>query len=254
MENKKLRREKINIMLNEDERKTITDKAIKYGYGNKLAEYVRDACIYEKIYVEDVKGKTEICKIVNDLISEVRIIQQIENNISKNITISKNDVDIIRNNNSKLNTLIDTLIKTVIKTLSTTSVQKHQKRLRLVEKYKISKTCINEILDKEYYLMIPKNLSFKDYKQGYLVILLDSEKSIKLDYINYDSISIMIDSQRENALQNNCYVFLHKKNNSLYSYLALYQKSKEEAMNYVLNNKNYSLYDYQKDVEINSGT
>ena len=31
MTEKKSRREKINIMLNEEERKTITEKAIKYG-------------------------------------------------------------------------------------------------------------------------------------------------------------------------------------------------------------------------------
>lgn len=250
MTEKKSRREKINIMLNEEERKIITEKAIKYGYGNKLAEYVRDACIYEKLYIEDVKGKTEICKIVNDLILEIRKIQTIENKISKNITITKSDIELIKNNNVKLNDLIDNLIKTVIKVLSTSSTQKYQKRFRLVEKYKTTNKHIDNILKKEFCLVIPSTLSFNDYKIGYLVILLDTSKSVKLDYVNYNSISIMIDSQRELALQNNCYIFFKKIDNILYSYLALYKKSKDEAMSYIVGNKNNSLYDYVNDVEI----
>ena len=48
----KLRRQKINVMLNEEERKIITEKAIKYGFGDCLAEYIRAACIYENIYID----------------------------------------------------------------------------------------------------------------------------------------------------------------------------------------------------------
>ena len=250
MADKKLRREKINIMLNEDERKIITEKAIKYGYGPKLAEYVRDACIYEKVYVEDVKGKTEICKIVDNLILEVRKVQLSLNKISKNITITKNDIELIKRNNTKLNTLINNLTKTVVKVLSTTSTQKYQKRLGLVERYKTTHKHIDSILKKEFCLAIPSTLSFNDYKMGYLVIMLDTAKSIRLDYINYNGISIMIDSQRELALQNNCYILYKKKDDVLYSYLALYKKSKEEAMSYIVGNKNKSLYDYTNDVEI----
>ena len=47
----KLRRQKINVMLNEEERRIITEKAIKYGFGDCLAEYIRAACIYENIYI-----------------------------------------------------------------------------------------------------------------------------------------------------------------------------------------------------------
>lgn len=60
----------------------------------------------------------------------------------------------------------------------------------------------------------------------------------------------MIDSQRELALQNNCYILFKKIDNILYSYLALYKKSKDEAMSYIVGNKNNSLYDYVNDVEI----
>lgn len=35
------RRKKINIMLNDEERKIITEKAIEYGFGPRLAAYVR---------------------------------------------------------------------------------------------------------------------------------------------------------------------------------------------------------------------
>ena len=105
-------------------------------------------------------------------------------------------------------------------------------------------------MKKEFCLAIPSTLSFNDYKMGYLVIMLDTAKSIRLDYINYNGISIMIDSQRELALQNNCYILFKKKDDVLYSYLALYKKSKEEAMSYIVGNKNKSLYDYTNDVEI----
>ena len=65
----KLRRQKINVMLNEEERKIITEKAIKYGFGDCLAEYIRAACIYENIYIEDVQGKQELCEIVSRFIA-----------------------------------------------------------------------------------------------------------------------------------------------------------------------------------------
>jgi valyl-tRNA synthetase len=151
---------------------------------------------------------------------------------------------------TKLNTLINNLTKTVVKVLSTTSTQKYQKRLGLVERYKTTHKHIDSILKKEFCLAIPSTLSFNDYKMGYLVIMLDTAKSIRLDYINYNGISIMIDSQRELALQNNCYILFKKKDDVLYSYLALYKKSKEEAMSYIVGNKNKSLYDYTNDVEI----
>ena len=49
------RRKKINIMLNDEERRIITEKAIEYGFGPHLAAYVRNACIYESLYKEDIE-------------------------------------------------------------------------------------------------------------------------------------------------------------------------------------------------------
>ena len=93
--NKTSRREKINIMVTPEERKIIMEKVKEYGYGDKLAEYVRDACIYERIYVEEITGKTEVCKIVSEFISVVKDILKIQTNISKNITITKSDIETI---------------------------------------------------------------------------------------------------------------------------------------------------------------
>ena len=81
----KLRRQKINVMLNEEERKIITEKAIKYGFGDCLAEYIRAACIYENIYVEDIEGKNEICQYVSDYIQLLREILYEQKKVLKNV-------------------------------------------------------------------------------------------------------------------------------------------------------------------------
>jgi len=72
MTDSKLRREKINVMLNEEERRIITEKAIKYGFGDCLAEYIRAACIYENIYVEELNGKFEVCEKVSEFLTKIR--------------------------------------------------------------------------------------------------------------------------------------------------------------------------------------
>lgn len=109
----KLRRKKINLVLNDEERRIITEKVIKYGYGNKLAAYVRAACIYENIYVQDVKGITEVFTIISKYIEEVRKIQGCIYGLYKNPNISKNEILILRQQNEKININVHKLVKAV---------------------------------------------------------------------------------------------------------------------------------------------
>lgn len=119
----KLRRKKINLMLNDEERRIITEKAIKYGYGNKLAAYVRAACIYENIYVQDIKGINEVLTIISKYIEEVRKIQGCIYGLYKNPNISKNDILILRQQNDKIILSIEKL-KNEITSILFTDIEK----------------------------------------------------------------------------------------------------------------------------------
>ena len=126
------RREKINILVTPEERKIISEKARDYGYGNCLAEYVRDACIYEKLYVEDLSGKQDVCKIVSEFILIVKEILKKQNDISKNIILSKENIETLKQDNIKIIDVIGELSKELVSKLSSNSVAKFQKILRLV--------------------------------------------------------------------------------------------------------------------------
>ena len=107
----KLRRQKINLMLNEEERKTITEKAIKYGYGDCLAEYIRAAAIYENIYVEDVEGKKQVCEKVSEYIEVLREILKEQKAILKSVVLNKSDIEIISQQNLQIIKMITSIPK-----------------------------------------------------------------------------------------------------------------------------------------------
>lgn len=239
----KSRREKINIMLNEEERKIIKEKAKKYGYGDKIAEYVRDACIYEKIYVEEIKGKQEIFKIVNEFIVEIRRIQKYQLSLDKNLSISKPQFDFIRTQNQKITDLIQKLIKTTASVLTTSSAQKFQKRMGLVEKYELTDHFIDKILSKETVIIIPSSLSIKKTNSGYIIVYIDTEKKLSIDYMNYNAISEFINMGRELAINNNSYLMISNKNNKLYTYLVSYTHEKEKIKALTDKSRKYLLYD-----------
>ena len=241
---KKSKRERINILLNDEERKIIKEKAKKYGYGDNVAEYVRNACIYEKIYVEDVKGKQEICRIIDEFITEIRKIQKFQLSLNKNITIPKTDLQKIQKQNQNISELIEKLTKATISTLSSNSTQKFQQRMRLIDKYKVTNNFIDYVLNHDYVIVMPSSLSIKKYKKGYLVINMDSKQTLNVDFISYNPISSMIDSQRELALNNNCYLLLKKIDSELHSYLVYYNQSKELAVKDGNREGKYLLYDF----------
>lgn len=123
------RRKKINIMLNDEERKIITGKAIEYGFGLHLAAYVRSACIYESLYKEDIEGKNEIIKIMSDYISVVNRIQYEQSQLTKKIMLSEGDIKMIRDNNTLLHNEIRKLIKTIENTLTIRQIKVIKQKL-----------------------------------------------------------------------------------------------------------------------------
>ncbi len=123
------RRKKINIMLNDEERRIITEKAIEYGFGPHLAAYVRSACIYESLYKEDIEGKNGITKIMSDYISVVNRIQYEQEKLTKKIMLSEGDIQMIKDNNTLLHNEIRKLIKTIQNTLTVKRVKETKQKL-----------------------------------------------------------------------------------------------------------------------------
>jgi len=125
------RRKKINIMLNDEERRIITEKAVEYGFGSHLAAYVRNACIYESLYKEDIEGKNEIIKIMSDYISVVNRIQYEQGLLTKKILLSEGDIQMIKENNTLLHNEIRKLIKTIENTLTIKRVKETKQKLEI---------------------------------------------------------------------------------------------------------------------------
>lgn len=227
----KKRREKINILVTPEERKIISDKAREYGYGDCLAEYVRDACIYEKLYVEDLSGKQDICKIVSEFIFIVKDILKKQTDMSKNITLSKENIEMLRQDNVKIIDAIERLSKELITKLSSNSVPKFQKRLRLVEKNKITKKFLEYVSNKKFVIVLPSTLGIKNSKEGFLLVSLDNSETLDIKTLEETSAITIINLQREKALREKCYLFFSSNNNELNIYLADYFKDKGESIN-----------------------
>lgn len=227
----KKRRDKINILVTPEERKIISNKAKEYGYGDCLAEYVRDACIYERLYVEDVSGKQDVCKIVSEFILIVKDILKRQNDISKNITITKENIEIIKEDNIKIVNAIEKLTKELILKLSSNSVPKFQKRLRLIEKNKVTEKFIQYVSNKKFVIVLPSTLGTKNSKDGFLLVSLDNSEKIDVKTLDEASAITKINIQREKALREKCYLFFSSNNNELNVYLAEYFNNQEESIN-----------------------
>ena len=231
MSEKKLRREKINVMLNEDERKIIQEKAIKYGYDDCLADYIRSACIYENIYVEDVKGKYEICDIVSELISNVREILVNQKNIIRNVTVSKTDVAIIKNQNEEIIEMLSSLSKLVISTLSVKTVHKVQQKMTSIDKYKFNNYMVDRIMKDGLSFVRPSNLHFMKINDGYVIII----DNYKMKY-NDEQLNKKIDDIRTFAIDNKYILSFFAYEDKLYIFVVDYHKkiSKEYQDKYIL--------------------
>ena len=83
--NSKQRRESIKVWLSKEERALVEEKAKYYGY-KRLAPYVRDAVIYEKVTYVDLKNKEKLYKSYSENTEQLKKIAKEIRHISKYAT------------------------------------------------------------------------------------------------------------------------------------------------------------------------
>ena len=83
--NSKQRRKSIKVWLSDEERILVESKAEFYGY-KRLAKYIRDAAIYEKVTYVDLKNKEELYTAYAENTKELKKITKEIRHISKYAT------------------------------------------------------------------------------------------------------------------------------------------------------------------------
>ena len=83
--NSKQRRKSIKVWLSDEERILVESKAEYYGY-KRLAKYIRDAAIYEKVTHVDLKNKEELYIVYAENTKELKKITKEIRHISKYAT------------------------------------------------------------------------------------------------------------------------------------------------------------------------
>ena len=83
--NSKQRRKSIKVWLSDEERILVESKAEFYGY-KRLAKYIRDAAIYEKVNYVDLKNKEELYVAYAENTKELKKITKEIRHISKYAT------------------------------------------------------------------------------------------------------------------------------------------------------------------------
>ena len=83
--NYKQRRKSIKVWLSDEERILVKSKAEFYGY-KRLAKYIRDAAIYEKVTYVDLKNKEELYVAYAENTKELKKITKEIRHISKYAT------------------------------------------------------------------------------------------------------------------------------------------------------------------------
>ena len=213
----KLRRQKINVMLNEEERRIITEKAIKYGFGDCLAEYIRAACIYENIYIEDVAGKQELCEIISKFIETLREILKEQKKLLNNYMIGKEDIEVISNQNIIIIKMISKLSNLVISILSVNTEKRIQQRLGMIEKYKIDENFYKKIMNNNYqhFIVRPSNLNRPNQKPVYIVYLNNHTYTYSLDDISQEDLIQKINNCRDVAMQKDLLISFYREDSIL---------------------------------------
>lgn len=213
----KLRRQKINVMLNEEERRIITEKAIKYGFGDCLAEYIRAACIYENIYIEDVEGKQELCEIISKFIETLREILKEQKKILNNYMLDKRDVEVISNQNIMIIKMISKLSNLVISILSVNTEKKIQQRIGMIEKYKVDENFYQKIMNNNYqhFIVRPSNLNRPNQKPVYIVYLSNYTYTYSLDDINQEDLINKINNCRDVAMKKDLLISFYREGSIL---------------------------------------
>ena len=83
--NSEQRRKSIKVWLSDEERILVESKAEFYGY-KRLAKYIRDAAIYEKVTYVDLKNKEELYVAYSENTKELKKITKEIRHISKYAT------------------------------------------------------------------------------------------------------------------------------------------------------------------------
>lgn len=83
--NSKQRRKSIKVWLSDEERILVESKAEFYGY-KRLAKYIRDAAIYEKVTYVDLKNKEDLYTAYAENTKELKKITKEIRHISKYAT------------------------------------------------------------------------------------------------------------------------------------------------------------------------
>ncbi len=240
----KLRRRKINVMLNEEERKILTEKAIKYEFGDCLAEYIRAACIYENIYIEDIEGKQELCEAISNFIEVLREILNEQKVILNNHLLNKKDIDTISKQNIKIIKMIKKLSNLVISILSVNTEQKIQQRLGMIEKYKIDDSFYTRIMNTNYqhYLVRPSNLNRPNIKPKYIVYINNHTYSYVLDDINKEDFINKVNLCRNIAMQKKLLISFYREDNILHFGIVMEFENENSAKDFSKEiNSNYYL-------------
>lgn len=227
----KLRRQKINVMLNEEERKIITEKAIKYGFGDCLAEYIRAACIYENIYVEDIEGKNEICQYVSDYIQLLREILYEQKKVLKNVLLSKDDVNRIGKQNEEVSEMINKLSNLIVATLSVNTEKKIQQRMSMIEKYIPDDKFLSKIIknEKSIHLIRPSNLQVPSNKPNYIVYLNKYIVEFDICNINVNVFIQQVNLFRDVAMKKKGLLSFYREGNKLECSVVLYYEDLTSA-------------------------
>lgn len=90
--NSKQRRKSVKVWLSEEERTLVEAKAEYYGY-KRLAPYIRDAAIYEKVTYVDMKNKEDIYNVYTENTKQLKSIAKEVRHISKYATqMTKEDL------------------------------------------------------------------------------------------------------------------------------------------------------------------
>lgn len=101
--NSKTRRKSIKVWVSDEERILLEAKVEHYGY-KRMAEYIRDAVIYEKVTYIDLKNKNEIYEAYSNNTKELKKIAKEFRHISKYATqLSSDD---LKNMSSTMYTIL----------------------------------------------------------------------------------------------------------------------------------------------------
>lgn len=88
--NSQQRRKSIKVWLSDEERILVEAKAQYYGY-KRLAKYIRDAAIYEKVTYIDLKNKEQLYSVFSDNTKQLKKITKEIRHISKYATQLSNE-------------------------------------------------------------------------------------------------------------------------------------------------------------------